>query len=193
MGIVYIYTDTAGQVNVNPRRVKIITTDNLSTITTAGYLNSEVLSTYTIYPTDVFDIIYSYVQATNTGTYGFFLPTFVNGIVTLSQSGAAGGVVLPTKVNHIATYSNTAGLLTEDAATAINGGNIQAGLSGTAGTLASFPGTASKGSLVVAAVGLGNQKLRSFLILSRLLVMSRWDKRLSLAFQIQQARPLILC
>lgn len=55
-------------------------------------------------------------------------------------------------VNHVATYTDTAGTIGEDAATAINGGNIQAGLSGTAGHLASFPSTASSGSLLLTAV-----------------------------------------
>jgi hypothetical protein len=54
--------------------------------------------------------------------------------------------------NHIACFSDTAGTVNDDAATAINGGNIQAGLSGTAGALVSFPTTASKGSLKVVAV-----------------------------------------
>lgn len=58
----------------------------------------------------------------------------------------------PTILNHIAAYSDTNGTLTEDVATAINGGNLQAGLSGTAGTVASFPSGATSGSLVVAAV-----------------------------------------
>jgi hypothetical protein len=57
-----------------------------------------------------------------------------------------------TIANHIAVYNDTHGSIGEDAATAINGGNIQAGLSGTAGYLASFPATASKGSLEVKAV-----------------------------------------
>lgn len=151
MGIQSIFTDTAGQVGVNPRRVKVITTDNLATVSAAGYLNSEVLSTYSISPTDIFDIIYSYVIATNSGTYGEFLPSFSAGIVTLTQASSS-GVTLPTIANHLAVFTNTAGLLGEDVATAINGGNIQAGLSGTAGTVASFPATASKGSLVLAAV-----------------------------------------
>lgn len=151
MGIVSIYTDTAGQVNVNPRRVKIVTTDSLGTVTTAGYLQKEVLSTYTVYPTDIFDIIYSYVQATNSGTYGEFLPTFSNGVITLNQA-ASSGITLPTIANHIATYTNTAGLLSEDPATAISGGNIQAGLSGTAGYVASFPSAATSGQLQLKAV-----------------------------------------
>ena len=57
-----------------------------------------------------------------------------------------------TIANHIATYTDTTGTIGEDAGTAINGGNIQAGLSGTAGTLASFPATASNGSFIFAAI-----------------------------------------
>lgn len=57
-----------------------------------------------------------------------------------------------TIANHIATYADTTGTIGIDAATAINGGNIQAGLSGTAGQLASFPGTAANGSFIFKAI-----------------------------------------
>jgi hypothetical protein len=150
MGIVQINTDTTGQVNVNPRRVKIITTDNLAKITTAGYLQSEVLGTYPIYPTDIFDIIYSYAQATNSGTYSEFTVQFNNGIATLVYNAVT--VTLPTIANHIAVFTSTTGTIGEDAGTAINGGNIQAGLSGTAGALISYPATASTGNLELKAV-----------------------------------------
>jgi hypothetical protein len=52
----------------------------------------------------------------------------------------------------MAIFTDTVGTLAEDATTAINGGNIQAGLSGTAGYLASFPSAALKGSLRLTAV-----------------------------------------
>ena len=63
-----------------------------------------------------------------------------------------GSVVLPTIANHIATYTNTVGTLSEDPGTAISGGNIQAGLSGTAGHFASFPSAATSGQLDLTAV-----------------------------------------
>jgi hypothetical protein len=151
MGIISFVANTTGQVNVNPRRVKVITTDNLATITTAGYLNKSVISADPIYPTDIFDIDYSYVASSQTYTYGEFTPSFSNGVITLVAT-ASSGITLPTIANHIATYTNTSGQLGEDAATAINGGNIQAGLSGTAGKLTSFPGTAASGSLSLTAV-----------------------------------------
>jgi hypothetical protein len=49
--------------------------------------------------------------------------------------------------NHIACFSDTSGTVNDDVATAINAGNIQAGLSGTAGYVASFPAAAATGSL----------------------------------------------
>lgn len=194
MSIVSITTDVAGQINVNPRRVKIITTDNNTTIVAAGYLNAANLMGYNIVPTDVFDIIYSYSKSTNSGTYDVYTCTIANnGIITLIPDVTAGNVVLPvvngdfaifsgttgliadlgylpsdaskTKVvmangavilNHIGTFKDTAGTLGNDAATAINGGSIQAGLSGTAGQFTSFPATAANGSFVFKAINNSN-------------------------------------
>lgn len=189
MGLLSLNTDVAGQIGLTPRRVKMVTTDNSATISAAGYLNAQNLEGRAIYPTDVFDIIYSYNSATNTGTYGEFLPTFSSGVITLTANVNEGNVTLPVVdgdfavfdgtagvikdagylpsdaaktavvmasaaviANHIACFSDTAGTVNDDAATAINGGNIQAGLSGTAGTLASFPAAASKGSLKIVGV-----------------------------------------
>ena len=55
--------------------------------------------------------------------------------------------------NHIALFQDTSGTIDDTAATAINNGSLQAGLSGTAGTLISYPATAANGHLIVAAVG----------------------------------------
>jgi hypothetical protein len=112
MGIVSIYTDTTGQVNVNPRRVKVISTDALSKVTSAGYLQNEVTSVFPTYPTDIFDIIYSYVQATNSGTYAEFLPSFSNGILTLVlQTATLQGPVLVTDTLASATPGTVRALI----------------------------------------------------------------------------------
>lgn len=57
-----------------------------------------------------------------------------------------------TVVNHIAKFVDTAGTVDDTAGAAINSGDIQAGLSGTAGKLISYPGTGAKGSLQVVGV-----------------------------------------
>ena len=150
MTIIYKNFGVTGQVGVHPRRVQLIVTDSLATLTTANYLQPESLLPSVVYATDIFDCIYNYNKTTKSGSYVELLPTITAGVITLNV--AEGNVTLPTIANHIATYTNTTGGLSEDPATAISGGNIQAGLSGTAGYLASFPATLSKGSLHVAAV-----------------------------------------
>jgi hypothetical protein len=145
-------TPLAGTVGILPVQKYMVVGDNLSTITTAGYLNAVNLESYPIVATDIINALYSFNPNTATGTFEQFSVSISNGVITLVALSNAGEVTLPTIANHIATYTNTSGHLSEDPATAISGGNIQAGLSGTAGTLASFPGTASKGSLVLAAV-----------------------------------------
>jgi hypothetical protein len=157
MGIIAIYTDQPGQINQpNIRRVKIITSDNLSTVTTAGYLNNASLQGYNIYNTDEIMIWYGATATpagvTSPGTLGQFTASISNGVITLVAWVDSGNVLLPVTANHIAAFNGTTGQIYSDPATAINGGNIQAGLSGTAGTLASFPGTAANGSFIFKAI-----------------------------------------
>jgi hypothetical protein len=152
MPILQFTTDVPGQINVNPRKVSIVSSDNFATVTTAGYLNAQLNDQgYPIYPTDFIFMCYNFGVLTPP-SFSIFTPSITNGVITLIDTAGSGTVTLPTIANHIATYTNVSGGLGEDAATAINGGNVQAGLSGTAGTVASFPATSAKGSLALAAV-----------------------------------------
>lgn len=189
MGILQITPDEVGQVAQLPRTVKIITTDGLSTVTAAGYLNPQTLLSNIIYPSDVINIIYSWTDSTQNGTFGIFRPSFSGSTITLSLYVDAGNVLLPvvsndfavfngttgqikdagylpsdaskTKVvmagsavqtTYIAKFVDTTGTVDDTAGAALNAGNIQAGLSGTAGTMISYPATASSGSMIIAAV-----------------------------------------
>jgi hypothetical protein len=142
-----ITTLFAGQVGVNPGIARMSTTDSYAAITTAGYLDGYAKQGYVFNEGDIIATIYD-----SDGTPGtvFLVASISSSVITLSPMTT--NVTLPVIANHIAVFSNTAGDIGDDVATAINGGNIQAGLSGTAGTLASFPATASKGSLKVTAV-----------------------------------------
>src|SRR5580692_1859440 len=142
----------AGSSGVFPTTKYMVVGDDLSTVTTPGYLSAENLEGFPLATTDILNILYSFNPTTQSGTFGQFAVTFSNGQIVLVTTGGAGDVTLPTTANHIATYTNTNGHLAEDPATAISGGNIQAGLSGTAGRLTSFPSTAARGSLSLAAV-----------------------------------------
>lgn len=109
MAIVQITTDVAGQINVNPRRVKIISSDNLATVTTAGYLNPGNLMGEAIYPTDIIDMWYGYVSNTNVGTYGVFTPDITASVITLNQWENPGDVLLPVVSGDFANFNGTTG------------------------------------------------------------------------------------
>jgi hypothetical protein len=142
-----------GMVGVFPNQKFAVFGDNLATVTTAGYLNQVNLESNPIAPTDILQVLYSFNPQTQAGTYATFTVTISNsGVITLVEWSTPGAIVLPTIANHIATFTNTTGTISEDPATAISGGNIQAGLSGTAGFLASFPSAAASGSFRVTAV-----------------------------------------
>lgn len=128
--------------------------DSLATVTTAGYLSSSNLEGSTLSNNDVIMALYSYNQQSSTGSFGIFTVSIATatGQITLTSWANPGEVVLPTTANYIAHFTNTTGTISSAAANVINAGNIQAGLSGTAGTLASYPSTASKGSLKLVAV-----------------------------------------
>jgi len=144
-----------GEVGVAPREVKIITDQDFDTITTAGWLTQSGLSPDYLLPTDYISIDYNVSASNPGGDFDFFRASFAsNGEITLETLTGKGEVTFtsPSIANYIAAWSNTTGNLQNGAATVTNPGNINAGLSGTAGTFSSFPGTASKGSLRLAAV-----------------------------------------
>lgn len=84
MSIISQTFGVAGQVGVTPRRVQMVVTDSLSVLTASGYLNEHSLQPNTVYPTDIFDVIYAYSSNSGIGTYGEFLPIISNGLITLS-------------------------------------------------------------------------------------------------------------
>ncbi len=110
MSIISFTTDVAGQIQVNPRRVKIICTDTLSAVTTAGFLNQIVSEGFAIYKTDIIDLIYLFNPATGAGTYGEFLPSIAgSGLITLVQYVSPGDVTLPVVDNDFANFDGTTG------------------------------------------------------------------------------------
>lgn len=147
MAILSITTDVTGLAGVNPRVVYIETNDTLATVTTAGYLNKSVQQGF-VFQEDDMALVSTKTSPSSTTTQVGWLEVSKSGDNwSLVPAAAPGSVTLPTIANHIATYTNVTGNLSEDPATAISGGNIQAGLSGTAGYFASFPATAARGSL----------------------------------------------
>lgn len=158
MSILNVQINQIGQAGVFPAEIYILTDDTLGEVTEAGYLNS-IPDTFGI-PLNQADMALVTTKTSPNAAstqVGWFQVEKTGTNWSLTAATQPGGVILPTIANHIATYTNVLGTLSEDAATAINGGNIQAGLSGTAGYLASFPATMAKGSLhLVGAASAGD-------------------------------------
>ncbi len=136
-----------------PRLKFMVSTDSLSTITTAGYLNSGNLeSAAPMSNNDVVMCLYSYNTQTTLGTFGIFTVTLSSSTgITLTAWSDTANVTLPTVVNQIIASTNTTGQLGNVTGTVTNAGSIQAGSNGVAGALSSFPGLANQGFLVIQA------------------------------------------
>lgn len=152
MPILNIQTSQVGQVGVMPNIAYIATNDTLAQVTTTGYLNQAVQNGASFYDSTMCLVSTKTSPSSTSIQVGWLEIAHVGANWSLVPTGAPGSVVLPTIANRIATYTNTTGTLSEDASTAINNGNIQAGLSGSAGYFASFPSTAARGSFRLAAV-----------------------------------------
>lgn len=152
MPILNITTYPTGVVGVNPSIAYIDTNDTLATVLTTGYLNKSVQQGYVFNEAMMCCVSTKTSPSATTTQVAWMEISHVGANWSLVPAAGSGSVTLPTIANHIATYTNTTGGLSEDPATAISGGNIQAGLSGTAGYLASFPSTAARGSLRLTAV-----------------------------------------
>jgi hypothetical protein len=139
-----------------PSLIYILTDDTYAEVTATGYLtnvkslgnsfsNNQMALVYT---TDE-GAVWLKVVITYSGA------SILNTVVSLVQISSPGDVALPTIASNIVVSTDTVGTLANTTGTAINRGSIQAGLSGDAGTLISYPGTAANGSLIIAAANAG--------------------------------------
>jgi hypothetical protein len=106
MSFIAMTTDTAGQIGYNPRTVRLVSTDSLSTITTVGYIPASELQTFPLYPTDIIICNYAsnktaFLQPIMT-TAGLALQELVGSLqqfdvtVTAAALAAGGSVTLVT-------------------------------------------------------------------------------------------------
>ena len=151
MTILNVQTTQVGIVGVTPSFAYISTDNTQTEILATGFLN-DVVQAGTSFQMPCMAIVSTQESAGAEVKVGAYQVSNSGVNWSLVNPSNSGDIVLPTIANHIAVYTDVNGTLSEDAATAINGGNVQAGLSGTAGYLASFPSAASKGSFRVTAV-----------------------------------------
>jgi len=78
MSILSYTADTTGQVNVNPRIVKLVTNDyDFTAISSPGYIPQDLLQIFPIFPTDLVIVVFG------NNTQAQFIPIINNGVVTL--------------------------------------------------------------------------------------------------------------
>lgn len=111
MPIISMTFGTAGQNGMMPRRVSMTTTDDLSMVTEAGYLDNQKLSPNQINPTDILDIVYSFDATIGTGSYQEFLPSFNGSVITLAQNLSEGNVTLPVVSGNFSVFNGTLGVI----------------------------------------------------------------------------------
>lgn len=153
MSILGITTSVTGLVGIAPRIVYIQTNDTEATVITAGYLNHAVQEGFTFNPSSDLAL----VNTTDAGVNWYEIQHNA-GNWSLVANVNPGSVLLPVTVGNIAVFTNVLGQIGDPAGTAIHGGTIQAGLSGTAGSLVSFPAAAANGFLQILATANGGAR-----------------------------------
>ena len=136
MPILNIVLGTAGADNIVPRVVFVYTNDTIAEIAATGYLNKAVALGNEFTDTDMALVTTKTSQSASTTEVGWY---------EVSKSGTDTSLIEPSSSSSIVGNFSATGTISA-------GTNLIAGSSGTAGTVSSFPGTASKGSLVLAGV-----------------------------------------
>lgn len=111
MGILQAPQQLTGSSGVNPNFKYMVSTDNLSTITTAGYLNNIDLAVYPILPSDILMVNYGATSVNSSATFGMFSVSITNGIIKLNQVQLGANIQLPTVTNEVIQALDTQGTL----------------------------------------------------------------------------------
>jgi hypothetical protein len=143
----------AGLASVTPSIVYILTSDTYAQVTTTGYLTNAKQEGF-VFNNQQMALVYTSDQGpvwlSIKITYNN--ASILSTVISLTTPDSPGETLLPTIANNIIVSTNTIGTLANLTGVAINHGGLQAGISGIAGTLTSFPSAVTSGKLTVAAV-----------------------------------------
>ena len=137
-----------------PVQIYLSTNNTLAEVIVAGFLNKSKQDFQIPYN----DGQMALVSTTDEGNV--WLTVSVNGAnYSLATPSGSGSVALPTVANQIAYATDATGSLAAGGSTRLfNAGGLDAGLSGTAGTLRSYPATAANGYLEFAGTANGGAR-----------------------------------
>lgn len=100
-----------GEVGVKPGSLKMVSSDNLVTITSAGYLNNmgtQLLPSLAIAPSDVIECLYSYNVITDSGSLVYLQPSISGGVITLNSLNIPAVLTLANNEIFVGNASNVA-------------------------------------------------------------------------------------
>lgn len=113
MSLLELVRISVGQVGIKPGSVKMLSSDDLATVTASGYLNAtgNQLPVIDLAPSDVIECLYSYNSITDSGSLAFLQPAISNGVITLNVWSNPGnsGVLLPVVSGNIPIFNGTSG------------------------------------------------------------------------------------
>ncbi|HWY98074.1 MAG TPA: hypothetical protein VNY36_03210 [Bacteroidia bacterium] len=100
-------------VGISPNFKAMVCGDDLSTISTEGYLNQVDLQSNPVSTTDILQILYNFNPQTQVGLYGSFSVSITDGIITLMPTSIPGEIILPVTTGDFANWANTSGALAD--------------------------------------------------------------------------------
>lgn len=132
MSLLSLVRVSVGEVGIKPGTLKMVSTDSLATITTAGYLNGigGQIGSLDIAPSDVIECLYNYNTNTDSGTFVFLAVSISNGVITLSagagsESLTSGHIFVGNASNIAADVAMTGDItINNTGVTAIGAGKI---------------------------------------------------------------------
>ena len=97
MSVLNIIRVNVGEVGVKPGTVKMVSSDNLATVTAAGYINGaglQVQPQVLLAPSDVVECLYNYDASDDSGSLVYLRPSVSAGVITLVIAPDADSVAL---------------------------------------------------------------------------------------------------
>lgn len=151
MAILSFDTNMVGQEGVTPKTIKIDTNSTEAQVLALGFLNPIARSGITLSEDMLALVTTRPSPASSTRNVGTYEISIAGEDYSLVPSAGPGSVLLPTRTNFGAHFTDTQGTLSDADGAVSFGGDIGAGYDGVAGKFVSYPGTANAGTLSLEA------------------------------------------
>lgn len=142
MSLLSLVRVASGEVGILPGSVKMISTDNLATVTAAGYLKTGSTSPAAVIGlsnSDIVECLYSYNLSNGSGTFANFQVSISNSVITLVETSNPGDVLLPVVSGDVPVFNGTTGQIKDSGAALSNTSDTFFVMSPGSLTIGNFP------------------------------------------------------